>query len=106
VEEALIEIFTQFVMRWGATLDELAEYHVSDMEATCDAVIAEENRHPHTALVTLGPAVSGDFRKTKLPEEVLHSVEQELRLRRGGKKRLTRTWGRSPGGVGRPAGVC
>jgi radical SAM superfamily enzyme YgiQ (UPF0313 family) len=83
VEEVLIEIFTQFVMRWGATLDELQEYQISDVEATCDAVIAEENRHPRTGLVTLGPAVSGDFRKTKLPEEVLHSVEQELRLRPG-----------------------
>jgi hypothetical protein len=83
VEEVLIEIFTQFVMRWGATLEELQEYHISDVEATCDAVIAEDNRHPDKGLVTLGPAVSGDFRKTKLPEEVLHSVEQELRLRPG-----------------------
>ncbi|HLI86474.1 MAG TPA: radical SAM protein [Bryobacteraceae bacterium] len=83
IEEVLIEIFTQFVMRWGASLNALEEYHISDIEATCDAVLAEENSHPHTGLVTLGPPPSADFRKTKLPEEVLHSVEQELRLRPG-----------------------
>jgi radical SAM superfamily enzyme YgiQ (UPF0313 family) len=80
-EEVLIEIFTQFVSRWSSTLDQFQDYHVADLEATCDAVVAEENHHPQKGLVTLGPPLSADFRKSKLPEEVLHSVEQELRMR-------------------------
>jgi hypothetical protein len=83
VEEALIEIFTQFLTRWGGNLDRLEDYQHADLEATCDAVIADENRHPHIGLVTLGPLSTSDFRKSKLPEEILHSVEQELRLRPG-----------------------
>jgi hypothetical protein len=83
VEEALITIFTQFLERWGGSLEHLEDYHTADLESTCDAVIADENRHPHTGLVMLGPAASADWRKSKLPEEILHSVEQELRLRPG-----------------------
>jgi len=83
VEEVLIAIFTQFISRWGVQLDRLEDYHVEDLEATCDAVVSEDNRHAHKGLVMLGPGVDGDFRKTKLPEEILHSVEQELRLRPG-----------------------
>lgn len=83
IEETLIEIFTQFLSRWGAQLDNMQDYHQADLESTCDAVIAEENRHPHTGLVMLGPPSTNDFRKSKLPDEVLHSVEQELRLRPG-----------------------
>jgi hypothetical protein len=81
VEEALIEIFTQFLSRWGTALNQLEEYHLAELETVCDNVISEENRHPRSGLVTLGPPSSTDFRKTKLPEEILHSVEQELRLR-------------------------
>jgi radical SAM superfamily enzyme YgiQ (UPF0313 family) len=83
VEEVLIEIFTQFVSRWSANLDRIEDYHLADLEVTCDAVIAEDNKHAHSGLVTLGPGTAGDFRKTKLPEEILHNVEQELRLRPG-----------------------
>ena len=81
VEEALIEVFTQFLSRWGTALNQLEEYHLAELETVCDNVISEENRHPRSGLVTLGPPSSTDFRKTKLPEEILHSVEQELRLR-------------------------
>jgi radical SAM superfamily enzyme YgiQ (UPF0313 family) len=83
VGEVLIDIFAQFVTRWGNTLEDLQEYHVTDLEATADTVIAEDNSHPHTGLVSLGPPISADFRKSKLPDEVLHCVEQELRLRPG-----------------------
>jgi hypothetical protein len=83
VEEALIDIFTQFLSRWGASVERLEDYHLADLESTCDAVIADENRHPHTGLVMLGPPANADWRKSKLPEEILHSVEQELRMRPG-----------------------
>jgi PHP family Zn ribbon phosphoesterase len=83
VEEVLIAIFKQFIERWGVQLERLEDYHVEDLDVMCDAAVAEDNRHSHTGLVMLGPGVDGDFRRTKLPEEILHSVEQELRLRPG-----------------------
>jgi radical SAM superfamily enzyme YgiQ (UPF0313 family) len=83
VEEVLISTFTQFISRWGVELDRLEDFHIEDLEATCDAAVAEDNHHSHKGLVMLGPGATSDFRKSKLPEEILHSVEQELRLRPG-----------------------
>jgi radical SAM superfamily enzyme YgiQ (UPF0313 family) len=81
IEEVLIETFTQFLQRWGTGLEALKDFHLEDLYATCDHLVGEENRHPRTGLVTLSPRPTADFRRSKLPEEVLHSVEQELRLR-------------------------
>jgi len=83
LEEILIRIFTDFLSRWGANLMRFEDHHIADLEATCDSVVAEDNRHSHRGLVMLSPPSTNDFRISKLPEEILHSVEQELRLRPG-----------------------
>jgi radical SAM superfamily enzyme YgiQ (UPF0313 family) len=81
IEEILIQVFTQFLTRWGTGLEDLEDYHLEDLYATCDTLVSEDNRHPHKGLVTLSPRPTADFRRSKLPDEILHSVEQELRLK-------------------------
>ena len=91
-EEVLIEIFTAFLMRWGGDFDKLEDHHRNDLDAMCGERIEESNRVRHTGLITLGSLATlgststADFRKNKLPEEILHSVEQELRLRPVGRE--------------------
>jgi radical SAM superfamily enzyme YgiQ (UPF0313 family) len=80
-EEALIQVFTKFLTRWQDSLDRFEEHHVTDLEATWADIVEKENteRKPSLAIVT-GPA---DFKKTRLPDEVLRVVQNELRRGRG-----------------------
>ena len=82
LEEVLIEIFAEFIQRWGTEFGEFQEHHLMDLNATCTELIAGSNRRPVSNLVHLAPPATDDFKKNKLPEEILHSVEQELRLGR------------------------
>jgi hypothetical protein len=81
VEEVLIEVFSDFLSRWGTDWSQVEDYHRTDLEARCDAAIAKRNGAPLTGFVRVGPLTSENFKISKLPEEILHSVEQELRLR-------------------------
>jgi hypothetical protein len=74
IEEALIEIFVRLLL--GGE-----QVSLDGLESVSSSVIAECNRQPRNGLVALGPRPSADFRKSKLPEEILHGVEQKLRLR-------------------------
>jgi hypothetical protein len=82
LEEVLIEIFADFIQRWGTEFGEFQEHHLMDLNATCTEIVAGSNRRPVSNLVHLAPPATDDFKKNKLPEEILHSVEQELRLGR------------------------
>jgi hypothetical protein len=86
VEEALIEIFTEFLSQWGTDWSQVEDYHRTELEALCDAAVATRNRAPLTGFVRVGPLSSDNFKITKLPEEILHCVEQELRLRQRPKE--------------------
>ena len=87
LEAALVEVFGDFLVRWGQSFTQFEDYHQSYLMEICDRTLAKENSHlARPALAGGGLAVMPDFRATRLPEQVLRSVEQDLRV--GGRARL------------------
>ncbi|MFQ6044230.1 MAG: hypothetical protein ACE5PV_25530 [Candidatus Poribacteria bacterium] len=82
-EEALIEVFVDFITRWGGplTLDKFSEQHKVYLFELADRTIEKENRtvgRKSPVPVQTEEAVE-DIKKTRLAEEILKAVEKELR---------------------------
>ncbi|MBI1927575.1 radical SAM protein [Candidatus Poribacteria bacterium] len=80
VEESLIEIFTDFLTRWGNTFEQFEDYHQDYLDEICADVIAKGKGVFQIATLTQGDEEIPDIRKTKLADEILHCVEQEMRV--------------------------
>lgn len=80
-EEALIEVFVDFITRWGETMDSFSDQHKVFLHELVDRTIARENGTVGTQPpipIEADEAVP-DVKKTGLAEEILKAVEQELR---------------------------
>jgi radical SAM superfamily enzyme YgiQ (UPF0313 family) len=85
--DTLVEVVYDFLTRWGSTFERFEDHHRAFLEEICDRSVAKENGNgPAIAPLTLverhasGEAAQlPDIRQNRLADEVLSSVEQELR---------------------------
>jgi hypothetical protein len=90
LDDALVEVFGDFLARWGQSFTQLEDYHQTYLMEICDRTLAKENDQlARPVAVDRLPVVMPDFRITRLPEQILRSVEQDLRV--GGRARLAET---------------
>jgi hypothetical protein len=80
-DEALVEIFGSFIIRWGQSLDAFSDHHKSFLTELADRTIAKLNSVTKGASSTTTPRAdhAPDVNKTGLAGEILKAVEQELR---------------------------
>ena len=84
-DEALVEIFTDFLIRWGDTFEHFSDYHENYLYEIADRTITKENsayiNKPDFEPQARTPAKAReipDIKKNRLADEVLKAVEQEL----------------------------
>lgn len=80
-DETLIETLTDFIIRWGQTMDSFSDQHKVFLQELADRAIAKENTATEGVLPVLVQSNEAvpDIKKSKLAEEILKAVEQELR---------------------------
>ena len=78
--EALTEVFVDFLARWGDTFTEFDEHHVTFLEELTDRTCAKFRGVPGPEFVpvTEGDVPMKDVVRSRLSEDVIKSVEQEL----------------------------
>ncbi|MBI4483065.1 MAG: DUF4070 domain-containing protein [Acidobacteria bacterium] len=93
LNDALVEVFGDFLVRWGPSLTRLEESHRAFLLEICARTIAKENAQSAGLISPMrqAPAVARDLRIARLPEEILRSVEQDLRV--GGRARAVEALG-------------
>jgi hypothetical protein len=83
--DTLVEVVYDFLTRWGSTFEQFEDHHRAFLEEICDRSVAKENGSGPAplALVEQSGADAAtelpDIRGNRLADEVLSSVEQELR---------------------------
>jgi len=80
-DEALIEVFTDFLLRWGQTFEKFSDYHRTFLFEIADRTIAKRNRiiDDQSAAIEQSQEEILDIQKTRLGDEIIKYVEQELR---------------------------
>jgi hypothetical protein len=84
--DALAEVVYDFLTRWGPTFRQFEEHHRAFLLEICDRTISKENgnvRAVERATAPQAEAPDGDYRRSRLPDEILRTVEQQLRVFRG-----------------------
>jgi radical SAM superfamily enzyme YgiQ (UPF0313 family) len=78
--EALVEVFVDFLVRWGDDFHQFEPHHFAYLREICDRTCARFNGQPPEEFVPVeaGGAATPDVRGIRLSEDVLKSVEQEL----------------------------
>lgn len=79
--EVLIEVFTDFLIRREHTLDEFSGKHRVFLHEFADRAIAKENSTVgiQSSAPIQSHEIMADIKQTRLAEEILKAVEQELR---------------------------
>lgn len=78
--EALIEIFTDFIIRWGKTFEKFSDYYRNYLFEIADRTITKQNSMVSDKAVFLKQSEEiPDTLKNRLADEILKAVEQELR---------------------------
>ena len=82
-EETLIEVFIDFITRWGQTLDSFTDQHRDSINELVDRIVTRQNSLAKgvTSGPTSGDGTFSNTKNTEIAEEVLKAVEQELRSR-------------------------
>lgn len=95
LQNALVEVLYDFVTRWGSTFEHFEEYHRVFLFELCDRTVAKENNNVSAGRAEKGEAgevgthmAGGSSAPTaiwlrRLGDEVLRTVEQDLRAFRG-----------------------
>ena len=78
-EEALIEIFTDFIIRWRQSLEQFEEHHRLFLQEIADRTIAKENKVLEGKSVAFQQGEMPDVKKIGLADDILKYVQQELR---------------------------
>jgi hypothetical protein len=94
--DALVEVIYDFLTRWGLTFTQFEEFHRAFLFEVCDRTVAKENNslpgeagenaEPAEAPAGQTPSPSGGLAPVwlrRLADEVLRTVEQDLRSFRG-----------------------
>jgi radical SAM superfamily enzyme YgiQ (UPF0313 family) len=82
ISTVLLEIFVDFIVRWGKSFDELKDFHLSFLNELCDRSCAKYNgKQPEEYLPdnTQDTAIPKKISKS-LKDDILKSVEQEILL--------------------------
>jgi radical SAM superfamily enzyme YgiQ (UPF0313 family) len=84
--DTLVEVVYDFLTRWGPTFERLEDHHRAFFQEICDRSVAKENGSdpavptlPESTGADEGRDDVADVRQNRLADEVLSSVEQELR---------------------------
>jgi radical SAM superfamily enzyme YgiQ (UPF0313 family) len=79
IPEAMIEIFVDFLVRWGSGFKQLEEHHIEFLKEIVDRTCTKFNGQPPQDFqpITAGAPIE-DVRRARLSDDVLKSVEQEL----------------------------
>ena len=92
VQDALVELTYDFLTRWGPTFEQFEEHHREFLYELSDRTVAKENANvrpaagqtPATGPIPLevveGHERQAEIRLRRLADDVLRSVQQELRL--------------------------
>jgi radical SAM superfamily enzyme YgiQ (UPF0313 family) len=92
IQDALVEVIYDFITRWGSTFEQFEEHHRVFLFELCDRTVAQENNH---ASARQGEAAEAGKRTgggagaptavwlRRLADEVLRTVEQDLRTFKG-----------------------
>jgi hypothetical protein len=95
LQNALVEVLYDFVTRWGSTFEHFEEHHRVFLFELCDRTVAKENNNISAGQaeeggldgVGVGMAAGGSIPTAvwlrRLGDEVLRTVEQDLRVFRG-----------------------
>jgi radical SAM superfamily enzyme YgiQ (UPF0313 family) len=95
LQNALVEVLYDFVTRWGSTFEHFEEHHRVFLFELCDRTVAKENNNISAGQaeeggldgVGVGMAAGGSTPTAvwlrRLGDEVLRTVEQDLRVFRG-----------------------
>jgi hypothetical protein len=80
-DEALVEIFSSFIIRWGRSLDAFSDHHNTFLTELADRTVAEFNNVTKGGSSAITPRADRvpDVTKAGLAGEILKAVEQELR---------------------------
>jgi hypothetical protein len=88
-ENALVEIFHDFLTRWGSSFERLEEHHQVQLYEICDRTIARENGisesgdspapRPWVRIVPDARASIPDLALRRTAKDVLRCVEEEFR---------------------------
>ena len=78
--DALVEVFADFLVRWGASFTQLEDHHYAFFDELCDRTCAKCNgQAPETfEPVTDETASVPDVRRRRLDDDILQSVGQTL----------------------------
>jgi hypothetical protein len=88
IDEALIKIFTDFIVRWGQSFDfdnlnsaeQFEDFHRTFLFEIADRTIAKENSAVSDKAVFHEQSQEiPDIKKSQITAEILKAVEQELR---------------------------
>src|SRR5262249_49769827 len=84
--EALVEIFTDFLVRWGTTFEGLQDYHRAELEEITARTIATANRSFTPGQDAYpGETIPGPRDVLQLRHETLKCVERDLRRMAGAR---------------------
>ncbi len=92
-DDVLIEVFADFITRWGSSFTGLEEHYKHYLYEIADRAITKENKNSKP-LISHEHAPEPDIRASKLADEILKAVQQELSLSNpggfGGKLSIAR----------------
>jgi hypothetical protein len=80
--DTLVEVVYDFLTRWGSTFETFEDHHRTFLEEICDRSVSKANGETGAAPFAVAPQAGPglpDIRENRLADEVLSSVEQELR---------------------------
>ncbi len=84
VPQALVEIFTDFLVRWGATFEELQDHHWAELDEITARTVAAANRAFMPGQDACpGEIIPGPRDALQLRQETLKCVERDLRRMAG-----------------------
>jgi radical SAM superfamily enzyme YgiQ (UPF0313 family) len=89
-EVALVEVFCDFLTRWGPTFEKLEDYHQVQLLEMCDRIICKMNGTAYEPEAPAQPWVRGDdaggritdFTLRRMATDVLRCVDDEFRRHR------------------------
>jgi hypothetical protein len=79
-DEALIEVFIDFLTRWRKTFAQFSDQHRASLDELTDRIIAKENGTAGNKSPVQADEAVPDIKKTMLAEEIFQAVEQKLRI--------------------------
>jgi hypothetical protein len=77
---ALVQVFVDFIVRWGEGFKKFEAYHLSFLKEICDKVCEKLNDQIPDKAILIDSAETSlpNFKRLRMNEDIIKSVEQEL----------------------------